>query len=796
MIPRTCMRNRIFRRRSRRLLVALAALASGSALANIDLSTPASTNDVDADSSEQELSEVVVHARRRTESIQDSPLAVSVRSGEELREQSAELVADVGRDIPNVYMFSSPQSVSALNITMRGQTVSRSAIAFDSAVGVYVDGVYVADAQGAMSTLLDVDSVEIVRGSQGTLFGRNNTGGAVLFYTHRPDLTADSAELAVSGGDYRQFMGRTIFNLPLSSTFGVRFAYQDNSRAGFGWSEGNGQTNLQNQHRYSARGSALWKPVEGTEAYFTYEHFEANEHGAILHPLPGTLVGQLGQLFAQLPVPGLPRVQFPADPFVADGGYPGFDNAKTDALQLTITQQLTEENIAKLIVGYRHLDASTALDVDASPIPFADTLLINTSNQKSAELQLSGTYTQLRFDWVGGLYWFQDNGGAPSQRPPASPDFLAKLAQVDALTGLTLSNDFASVTTYDQNNIVNSSEAAYVHSEGHITSAWALAAGARYTHDKRQIEDNDYQILPGFGPQCLLDLNGAPINGPCPDINKVAGFDYESWEVSTHYRLSDTWNTYARIGRSYRSGGWNVPLGSYNDVPYRPEQITDYEIGAKANLFNSSLVLAGDVFFGQYDDMQRLLGVLDSHNSPDTLVINAGRARVSGTEFEGRWHMTQGVTVNGSFGWTDGHYQSFLYTPVPGQPPVNLAGNSFSETPPFQASFGARYEYPVPLGRLQLSADYAWLAKVQFNVINDFNNQPAYGTLNGRIALSGNAPGWEVALYGTNLTDQRFAYNGGTITIPPSPAAIFSWNIPGPPRMVAVEALYRWSMKR
>ena len=777
----------------------MAVVLMAPALAATDTTPPAAGNDPGAGSS-PELSEVIIYARRRIESIQDTPLAVSARSGDELREQSADLLGDVGRDIPNVYMFSSPQSVNALNVTMRGQTVTRSAIMFDSAVGIYVDGVYVADTQGAMSTLLDVDSVEVVRGSQGTLFGRNNTGGAVLFYTHRPDLTTDSAELALSGGDFREFMGRAIINVPVSSTFGLRFAYQDNSRAGFGFSEGNGQSNLGNQHRYTGRMGALWKPVDGTEAYFTYEHFEANEHGAILHPLPGTLITQLVQLFAGLPVPGLPRILFPSSPFVADGGYPGFDQAKTDALQLTITQRLTEENTAKLILGYRRLNASTALDVDASPIPFADTLLFNTSTEKSAELQVSGDYPQLGFDWVGGLYGFQDNGGAPSLHQPASPQFLATLMQVDALTGLTgpnaLTNDFPSTTDHNQNSVVNISEAAFIHSEGHITRDWALAAGMRYTHDKREIQESDYHVLPGIGPSCHLDLNGVPLAGPCPDINKVAGFSYSSWEVSTRYRLSNAWNTYARIGRSYRSGGWNTPLVSYNDQPFRPEQLTDYEIGAKANLLDGLLMLNADVFFGQYDDMQRLLGILDSDNNPNTIVINAGRARVSGTEFEGRWHVAPRLMVHSSFGWTDGHYQSFRYTPVQGRPPVNLALNSFSETPPYQASIGAQYEYPLPAGRLRLSTDYAWQARVQFNVINDFNYQPAYGTLNARVSLAGSKSDWEIALYATNVTDEHFAYNGGTITAPPSTQAIFAWNVPGAPRLVAVEALYRWSLAR
>jgi iron complex outermembrane receptor protein len=780
-----------------RWLTAFAALVTLPALAATDPDTlTGGAGEPGATESSPELAEVVVHARRREERIQDSPLAVSVRTGEELRQQSADLASDVGRGVPNVYMVASPQSVNALNITMRGQSVVRSAITFDSAVGVYVDGVYVADTQGALATLLDIDSVEIVRGSQGTLFGRNSTGGAVQFFTHKPDLASYSVEAALSGGDYRQFMERAVVNLPLDSTFGLRFAYQGNSREGYGYSEGSGQTNLQNQHRYTARASALWKPRQSTEVFFTYEHFETNEHGAILHPLSGTLVESLGQLFASYPTIPLPVVKFPSNPFVAEGDYWGFDKAKTDALQLTVSQRLTEENIAKLILGYRRLGAATALDVDASPIPFADTELINTSEQKSAELQLSGTYKEQRFDWVGGLYWFRDDGSAPSVHQPASQAFIDALNELVAQGGPDLTGNFPP-TTYNENHVVNISDAAYLHSEGFITPQFALAAGARYTQDQREIQENDYRYVPDeVGPQCTQELDNQPIVGPCPDINKVAKFHYWSWEISSHYRLSRAWNTYARIGRSYRSGGWNTPLGSYNDVPYRPEQLTDYELGTKANLFGDSLVFSADVFYGQYDDMQRLLGTIDSTNQPDTLVINAGHARVSGAEFEGVWRPMRPLTLHGSAGWTDGHYQSFTYIPVPGQPPVNLAGNSFNETPPYQFSLGAQYERPVSIGRVRLSADYAYQGKVPFNVINDFNYQPGYGTLNARLSLSTGRPDFDLALYGTNLTDVRYAYNGGTITIPPSTQAIFAWQVPGPPRMVAVEARYRWSTAR
>jgi len=315
------------------------------------------------------LEEVIVYARRREERLQDTPLAVSARSGEQLREANAVLLEDIDRDIPNTRMVSSPQSVSALDVTIRGQTVIRSAIMFDPAVGLYVDGVYVANGQGAMATLLDVDSVEVLRGTQGTLFGRNNTGGSILLLTHRPELQQVSGELALAGGNYSSFMDRAIVNLPIGSDAALRFAYQGNDRSGFGSSVGSGQNDLMNQHRYQARFGALWKPGATTEFYFTYERFEAREYGAVLHPLtgppPGTLVSQIGAAFAQTPIPGLPTVTFPSDPYQTDGSFPAHDNATTDSLQLTATQKLGGDATVKLILGYRHLDADTAISPDS-----------------------------------------------------------------------------------------------------------------------------------------------------------------------------------------------------------------------------------------------------------------------------------------------------------------------------------------------------------------------------------------------------------------------------------------------
>jgi iron complex outermembrane receptor protein len=749
------------------------------------------------------LQEIIVYARRRAEPIEQTPVAVSVRTGTELEQAEAVLLEDVGRDVPNTHMYASPQSVSALDITMRGQTVNRDAIVFDPAVGLYVDGVYVASGQGAMETLLDIDSVEILRGSQGTLFGRDNTGGSILMLTHRPDLDQPAAELATSVGDYGKFMGRAIVNVPVSDTFGLRFAFQSNERDGFGSSISSGQDDLENQHRWQARVGALWKPDAATEVYFTYERFEAREAGAILHPLagpaPGTLVAQLGAALAPFAmIPGIPTVAFPANPFQTDGNFPASDDATTDSLQLTATHTLEGGLALKLILGYRYLDATTALDVDASTLPLADSTLGNYSNEKTAELQLNDKSFDGRLDWVAGVYWFRDNGSAPSVHAPASQEFLTALGEVGQLTGgaLNLAPYFAPLPVYETNSVMNSSDAAYVHGEYQLTSNWFAAAGLRRTDDRRDLDENDYVIAPGVGESCTI--GGAP-PGPCPPDDHSVGYQFWSWELSTRYRLTPELNAYARIGRSQRSGGWNVPVASLNDQPFRPEQLTDFEVGLKADLLEHSLLIKGDVFYGRYDDMQRLLAEL-VEGTPSTLVTNAGRARVSGVELETDWQPVRPLRLQGSFGYTDARYLSFLYQPFAGGPVVDLSNNDFYETPRYQASLAAIGEIPTATGDLTVRVDYAWQDKVQFNVINDFNYQSAYGTLNGRMALSSRMRSWELALFGKNLTDKRYAYTGGTVeafaaspTGVPVPTPTIAWNIPGAPRTYGIECTYRWN---
>ncbi|GAC1452564.1 MAG: hypothetical protein PVS2B3_11440 [Steroidobacteraceae bacterium] len=752
--------------RGRLLAVLLGAGLCGTAPAAGVGATTDGASDASADAasnSTYNLHEVVVQARRREEKLADVPLAETVKSGAELQQESAVLLADVAEGVPNTLAFKSARSVSALEITMRGQTAIPSSIVYDPAVGLYIDGIYVANGQAAMGTLLDVDNVEIVRGTQGTLFGRNNTGGSFSIHSHRPDLDSYSSDLALAGGNDGLFAARTVVNVPLASTLAVRLAYQDNQHRGWGSSDVTGQNNLMDEHRYQLRGGLLWKPADDFDSYLTFERFRAKEAGALLHPLPGTVAAML------------PGDTLPADFYQTDAGKLLNDFAVTNSWGLTLTERFSDALQAKLIAGYRELRADNDYDADAHAASIADVALDNTSFQKSAELQLGGKILAARLDWVGGLYWFHDHGSADSVLAP----------------GLS-----SPLPTYDLNSVDNRSRAAYLHGQYQLTERWDVAAGVRRTQDYRTLDDNAFvntapqppgefcTIVDASNPQNPIPL-GAETGGPCPPLHKSVTYHYWSWEFSTDYHFNDELLGYVRSGRAQRSGGWNIPLNSLQDVPFKPEQLTDIELGVKANELGGRLTLTADVFTGNYADMQRLLAKLIG-NTPTTLVINAGKARVSGLETEATVIVTRELTMQASFGWTHARYQQFI------DPDGNDAShNDFYMTPTYDAAVSGIYSVPVSIGRLRLRADYSWHSALQFNVLNDFNRQGSVGLLNGRVTLASAGGNLEASLFGTNLTDRRYAYTGGSIVNPGGPP-VASWQAAADRRLYGLELEYRF----
>jgi iron complex outermembrane recepter protein len=373
---------------------------------------------------------------------------------------------------------------------------------------------------------------------------------------------------------------------------------------------------------------------------------------------------------------------------------------------------------------------------------------------------------------VSGLYWFRDNGSAPSTLAPGFS---------------------APVPTFETNAVENKSQAAFLHGEYHLTSRWSVAAGARRTEDRRVLDDNDFQDQSSLGGPTqfctIVDATtqlplGFPPGGPCPSVHKEVAFGYWSGELSSRYRFSDGLTGYVRAGRAQRSGGWNAPVNFLQDAPFRPEQLTDFEIGLKSNFLDGRGMLSTAVFTGNYNDMQRLLARFVG-GTPTSIVINAGKARVSGVEVESSLRVTADFELQASFGRTDARYLQF--TDTFGN---DASGNQFYMTPKYTWSLAGAYDIPVAFGSFHLRADYSWRDSVEFNVLNDFNRQPSVGLLSARLAYASRDRSFEVALFGTNLTDKQYAYNGGTIVNPGGPP-IASWQAAADRRLYGVEMTYQ-----
>jgi iron complex outermembrane recepter protein len=316
------------------------------------------------------------------------------------------------------------------------------------------------------------------------------------------------------------------------------------------------------------------------------------------------------------------------------------------------------------------------------------------------------------------------------------------------------------------------------------------------------VDDNAFWLdLPGFAPQtCSITdaASGFPLGfetptGACPPIHNEVSYGYWSWELASHYRVNDRLMAYLRSGRAQRSGGWNIPVGTNQDSPFRPEQLTDVELGLKGSSSNGQLGWNLAVFTGQYNELQRLLALF-SGQTVITEVINAGKARVDGLEFESQLQVTRSFGLHLALGYTDASYQRFT-----GPDGSDLSHNDFYMTPRYQWSLAGTYDVALGTGKLRMRADYAWHDRVEFNVINDFNRQSAVGLVNARVSyLTGN--GFEVAAFGTNLTDEKYAYNGGTILAPLPPLGqagpLTSWQAAADRRLVGLELSYHLNPHR
>jgi iron complex outermembrane receptor protein len=729
------------------------------------------------------LEEVVVSARRTIENLQTVPVAVSAFTAESVEARGIDNITRLADYSPNVTLdFTSPISgaSSALVAFIRGIGQSDFAINFEPGVGIYVDGVYYARTIGSVVDLMDVERVEILKGPQGTLFGRNTIGGAINITTRTPaEQFGGKAELVI--GSYQRRDLRALVDLPLTDRLAATIAFASRNRDGYiqripfpGWSNNepsdlryddgllarlpNGN-DLGNQNRDTIRAKLAWRPTEDLDVQLTVDHVRVRENSA-----PTTLVrvhdpfgpaGPLSGLYdacamgvgppsACEDVAGVGSIvgRTPYDErFLTGSRRTSYGNGisgtyiDTSGISAHVNWRLNDTLSLRSLTGYRELDSAFGEDADESPVILDHHGFVMHQQQASQELQLAAQTKRL--DGLLGLYYFRESGGIHDLVPLGGG-----LLQVDG-----------------PNTLVNRSVAAFGQATWHVTEPWSVTLGLRYTKEEKsffggQRDRNSLPIKLGAPPSIFPDPTDLTLYFPPGELNQ----DYSNTSIRAgmEYRFSDDLFGYVSYSEGFKAGGWDTRLTSpVLEVPgFDPETAEVIEVGLKGEWLGRTLRTNVAAFRTDYRDLQL---IIQKGISP--LTTNAGQSRIDGFEGELQWLPVPELLLGLTYGWIDARYTKL-------DPASNASGifldNSFNNTPENSFSLTAEFTQALPAGStLVWHLDYAW----KDDIFNDAVNtpelfQPSYGLFDASLTWT-NADGrWSVAVGGDNLTDESYRMSG------------------------------------
>lgn len=690
--------------------------------------------------------EVIVTAQRRAQNIQEVPISVTAVSGDTLAETGAIDITDIQKFTPNATIEVARGSNSTLIAFIRGVGQQDPLWGFEPGVGIYVDDVYVARPQGAVLDIFDVDRIEVLRGPQGTLYGRNTIGGAIKYVTKGLDLEDPMLSARINVGNYGQFDQIISGSIPLGDTFAVGGALANYTRDGFGKNLNTGSDHY-NKDILAGRLSARWMPTPSLDFRLSADMTEDDSNAKHGHRLLPSADGTL-----------------PVTENVYDtrAGVGDANEVQTKGLSFTASWDVNEAVTLKSITAYREGETVTPIDFDALPQPDFDVPAFYDDNQFSQELQL--LINTDRLSGVAGLYYL---------------DGEASGAFDVVLGGLGLS-------IYQAGDQQKENLAAYADFTYALTDRFDISVGARFTRDKT-VADVTREVWLGLGSGSFDPSNNTSIF--LATQTGYTDLEREDEEftprVALSYALTPETNIYASYSQGFKAGGFDPraradldPTGVTQEG-FAPEFVDSYEIGLKGSLLDNRLTYSLAGFMADYTDQQITVqeGVdSDNDGTNDTFVssvFNAGASEYMGVEFEGALRLSENFTLSSAIGFIDADIEEII------SGGVNIADGFVTQnTPKWTTRFGFAHTSDLGGGDLTVtgSANY----RDEYNLFNVANSGFAAGTNaffpNGGPALDPEAyttfdlganwvaPSgrWEVGIFGRNLTDERArvaAYN-------------------------------------
>ncbi|HEX7114553.1 MAG TPA: TonB-dependent receptor [Steroidobacter sp.] len=671
------------------------------------------------------IAEVFVTATKREESVQDVPIAITALSGFDLENRGIQM----GRDIaaPN---FVFPELISGTRsyISVRGIFQEANQVGVDTGFSVYLDGVYKGRNYAFDSNMFDVERIEILRGPQGTLFGKNTIAGVTNIITKKPSNEFEGSA-QVEFGNFDLMRGRGSLNIPLvDDVLAVRFAAQKMTRDGF-------VTNLATDSRHkggetditNANVQVLYTPTASFKATLAADYLETDNIGYTWEVVPNGTLGPFGG-------DNIPYTYHPAvDPL---------ETTLDRGVSLTGEYEFGGGYVLTSITGGRKSSARFVFDEDVTPYDLYVEDVRDRQELFSQELRLASPKGQF-IDYVLGLYYYDEQADMSDPIPfgvdyPGGPFFIWYNTRVQT-------------TDY----------AAFAHANLHFTDAFSVYGGVRYTDQKKELEGERrvYAVPPPIPDRLIPGLTTDGTGMP-PQFVASAHDKPVTWEAGVRYDLTDGTMLYAEVSTGFKSAGFD----NRNGEVVKPEHLKAYEIGAKAELFDKRAIFNVAAFYNDYTDLQ--VRSLDTSTIPISIKFhNAASVVAKGVDLELQALATDNLSINLGAGYVHSVYKSF--PGVPGTPGGNADGNRLPMTPPWTINGGVQYSLPLPNAAELVFNANANFVDGRYQSLDAGANLPtnfldSYTLVNGRLTYRSAGRNWELSLWGRNLLNTRVAVNRST----------------------------------
>lgn len=702
----------------------------------------------DASSGENELvlEEVIVTAQKREQSLQDTPIAVTAFSQDMLVDIGVLDVTDLGDSVPTLHVVQDQNQY--IQLTLRGITSTNNTENGDPAVSFNVDGVYQARPSAATALMFDVERVEVLRGPQGTLYGRNSTAGAVNLITRRPGSEFEGTASAVFG-DYDRIGAQAAFNIPLGETFALRVAAITEVRDSYN-TAGPGtpvpvadDEMLDTRDDFAARVSAFWTPTENFSWLLTYDH-----------------------LHSESLAPGFVAGANPPDIRTYDIKGPSSTDMNIASLRSRIDWNLSDQYILSYMASYNptERDQHTAGLMPSAELPGGSATLINqdtTNDSTTHELQLSYSNSDTGTNWMVGAFYFDEENEV---------DFI-----VDVLPFLGV--------RFIQPDTTANANALFGQGTFALTESLNLTLGARYSEDEKANKGGRQFLCPP--PNGINPLSNCFI--PLADNSATGDWSKTTWRAELDWDYSDNSFVYGSVATGYKSGGFTSANA------YGEESVTTFELGSKSDLLDGRLRLNAALFHTKFDDMQVPWATSLPGGGITQRVDNVGQSTITGFEAEFTWLVSQAGRVQGFLAFQDAEFDDYTN----GQDDVfepgiiqDFSGNKLAYAP--ELAFTVAYDHTWHLsggGNIRPRVSFAWkddyYLRPSNRPVDDL--QDSHSIIDASIRYTSPDGDWSVEAFGQNLGDEEVKLHG--FNTAGNGVLVYRY---APPRTWGVRGTYNW----